>query len=82
MPSGILQRPFCPNILALGTAFYYENELADVSLPQAARTRAIQAAYRQATSASERDNAPSASNIRGLGTLGGDDDTKAVAGAS
>ncbi|KAH6669114.1 NADH:ubiquinone oxidoreductase 11.5kD subunit [Plectosphaerella plurivora] len=48
---------------------------------EAARTRALQAAYRQVVSASARDSAPSASNIRGLGTLTGDEDTKLVAGA-
>ncbi|KAK1968250.1 NADH:ubiquinone oxidoreductase 11.5kD subunit [Colletotrichum eremochloae] len=49
---------------------------------EAARTRALQAAYRKAESTSARDNAPSAGQIRNLGLLGKEDDTKAVTGSS
>ncbi|ROT40136.1 NADH:ubiquinone oxidoreductase 11.5kD subunit [Sodiomyces alkalinus F11] len=36
---------------------------------EAARTRALQAAYRKAATASEREGFPSAGHIRSLGTL-------------
>ncbi|WYZ46492.1 hypothetical protein EsH8_IX_000717 [Colletotrichum jinshuiense] len=49
---------------------------------EAARTRALQAAYRKAESASARDSAPSAGQIRNLGLLGKEDDTKTVTGSS
>ncbi|CRK45464.1 hypothetical protein BN1723_006630, partial [Verticillium longisporum] len=45
---------------------------------EAARTRALQAAYRKAATASERDSAPSAGHIRSLGTLGGEESTKSL----
>lgn len=48
---------------------------------QAARTRALQAAYRKAESASARDNSPSVGQIRNLGLIGKEDDTKAVTGS-
>lgn len=47
---------------------------------QHARALALQAAYARAQSATPRDNAPSASQIRNLGLLGKTEDTKAVLG--
>lgn len=49
---------------------------------EAARTRALQAAYRKAATASERDSAPSAGHIRSLGTLGGEESTKSLTESS
>ncbi len=48
---------------------------------QAARTKALQTAYRRAEAANPRDNAPKAGQIRNLGLLDADDDTKAVLGS-
>ncbi|KAF9870836.1 NADH: ubiquinone oxidoreductase subunit [Colletotrichum karsti] len=48
---------------------------------EAARTRALQSAYRKAELASPRDNAPSAGQIRNLGLLGKEEDTKVVTGS-
>ncbi|KAK6071832.1 NADH:ubiquinone oxidoreductase 11.5kD subunit [Seiridium cupressi] len=45
---------------------------------EAARTRALQAAYRKAESSGGRDNAPTAGQIRNLGLLDKDEDTKKV----
>lgn len=45
-----------------------------------ARALALQAAYARAQSATARDDAPSASQIRNLGLLGKTEDTKAVLG--
>ncbi|KAI1172299.1 hypothetical protein F4777DRAFT_519202 [Nemania sp. FL0916] len=47
---------------------------------EATRVRQLQAAYRKAESASPRDNAPSAGQIRNLGLLDKEDDTKKVLG--
>lgn len=48
---------------------------------KAARTKALQTAYRRAEAASPRDSAPKAGQIRNLGLLDADDDTKAVLGS-
>ncbi|EGR46379.1 hypothetical protein MKX07_004658 [Trichoderma sp. CBMAI-0711] len=45
-----------------------------------ARALALQAAYARSQSATARDDAPSASQIRNLGLLGKTEDTKAVLG--
>ncbi|KAK2767522.1 hypothetical protein FQN54_003679 [Arachnomyces sp. PD_36] len=45
---------------------------------EAARTRAMQAAYRKAEAANPRENAPKAEQIRNLGLLGKEEDSKAV----
>ncbi|KAI1414244.1 hypothetical protein F5Y13DRAFT_159073 [Hypoxylon sp. FL1857] len=47
---------------------------------EAARVRALQAAYRKAEASSARENAPSAGQIRNLGLLGKEEDTKQVLG--
>lgn len=48
---------------------------------QAARTKALQTAYRRAEAANPRDSAPKAGQIRNLGLLDADDDTKAILGS-
>ena len=45
---------------------------------QAAKITALQAAYRKAEAQHPRENAPKAGQIRSLGLLGKEDDTKAV----
>ena len=45
---------------------------------QAARTRALQHAYRRAEAAHPRENAPKVGSIRNLGLLGKDEDTRDV----
>lgn len=50
--------------------------------PQAARVMALQAAYRKAEINQGRENAPTAGQIRNLGLLNKEDDTKKVLGAS
>lgn len=45
---------------------------------QAAKIQALQAAYRKAEAQYPRDNAPRAGQIRSLGLLGKEEDTKAV----
>ncbi len=45
---------------------------------QAARTRALQHAYRRAEAAHPRENAPKAGTIRALGLLDREADTKSV----
>ncbi|TAQ85411.1 hypothetical protein B7494_g6269 [Chlorociboria aeruginascens] len=45
---------------------------------EASRIRELQRAYRKAEAAYPRDNAPKAGEIRNLGLLGKDDDTRAV----
>ncbi|KAI1188528.1 hypothetical protein F5B17DRAFT_395251 [Nemania serpens] len=47
---------------------------------EAARVRQLQAAYRKAETSSPRDNAPSAGQIRNLGLLDKEEDTKKVLG--
>ncbi|KAI0532965.1 hypothetical protein GGR58DRAFT_517306 [Xylaria digitata] len=47
---------------------------------EAARVRQLQAAYRKAEASSARDNAPSAGQIRNLGLLDKEEDTKKVLG--
>lgn len=49
---------------------------------QAARVMALQAAYRKAEINQGRENAPTAGQIRNLGLLNKEDDTKKVLGAS
>ncbi|KAI0200987.1 hypothetical protein F4808DRAFT_426146 [Astrocystis sublimbata] len=49
---------------------------------EAARVKYLQAAYRKAEAASPRDNAPSAGQIRNLGLLDKEEDTKKVLGES
>lgn len=49
---------------------------------QAARVMALQAAYRKAEINQGRENAPTAGQIRNLGLLNKDEDTKKVLGAS
>lgn len=51
-------------------------------MEQHARALAIQAAYARADSATARDNAPSAKQIRNLGLLDKEEDTKKVLGQS
>lgn len=46
-------------------------------LPQASRTAAIQHAYRKAAASNPRDDAPKAGEIRSLGLLDKDEDSKA-----
>lgn len=48
---------------------------------QAARVMALQAAYRKAEINQGRENAPTAGQIRNLGLLNKEDDTKKVLGA-
>jgi NADH dehydrogenase (ubiquinone) Fe-S protein 5 len=48
---------------------------------QAARVKALQTAYRKAETASARESAPSAGQIRNLGLLDKEEDTKKVLGA-
>ncbi|KAK6211877.1 hypothetical protein LQW54_005578 [Pestalotiopsis sp. IQ-011] len=45
---------------------------------EAARTRALQSAFRKAESSAGRDSAPTAGQIRNLGLIDKDDDTKKV----
>ena len=45
---------------------------------QAARTRALQTAYRRAEAANPRENAPKVGAIRNLGLLNKEEDTKNV----
>ncbi|KAI1391294.1 uncharacterized protein F4822DRAFT_396248 [Hypoxylon trugodes] len=47
---------------------------------EAARVRALQAAYRKAEASSARENAPSAGQIRNLGLIDKEEDTKQVLG--
>lgn len=47
---------------------------------QATRVRALQTAYRKAEAAHPRDDAPQPGQIRNLGLLGKDEDSKAVMG--
>ncbi|KAI1164365.1 hypothetical protein F5B18DRAFT_650845 [Nemania serpens] len=47
---------------------------------EAARVRQLQAAYRKAEASSARDSAPSAGQIRNLGLLDKEEDTKKVLG--
>ncbi|KAI2608479.1 uncharacterized protein GGS25DRAFT_490481 [Hypoxylon fragiforme] len=47
---------------------------------EAARVKALQAAYRKAESSSARENAPNAGQIMSLGLLGKEEDTKQVLG--
>ncbi|GAP90810.1 putative NADH:ubiquinone oxidoreductase subunit [Rosellinia necatrix] len=47
---------------------------------EAARVKQLQAAYREAESMSARDNAPSAGQIRNLGLIDKEEDTKKVLG--
>ncbi|KAI0898134.1 hypothetical protein F5B19DRAFT_17754 [Rostrohypoxylon terebratum] len=47
---------------------------------EAVRVKQLQAAYRKAEAASARENAPSAGQIRNLGLLGKEEDTKHVLG--
>lgn len=49
---------------------------------QAARVMALQAAYRKAEINQGRENPPTAGQIRNLGLLNKEDDTKKVLGAS
>ncbi|KAH8887359.1 hypothetical protein GQ53DRAFT_749839 [Thozetella sp. PMI_491] len=49
---------------------------------EVARVNALQTAYRKAEAANPRDDAPSASQIRNLGLLNKEDDTKKVLGGS
>lgn len=49
---------------------------------QAARVMALQAAYRKAELNQGRENAPTAGQIRNLGLLNKEEDTKKVLGAS
>ncbi|KAL2053563.1 hypothetical protein ABVK25_006216 [Lepraria finkii] len=49
---------------------------------EAARTRALQHAYRRAEAAHPRENAPKAGTIRNLGLLGKEEDTKSVLSAT
>ncbi|KAI1098536.1 hypothetical protein F4804DRAFT_121023 [Jackrogersella minutella] len=49
---------------------------------EAARVKALQVAYRKAEASSSRENAPTASQIRNLGLLGKEEDTKAVLNGS
>lgn len=49
---------------------------------QHARALAMQAAYARAESSTPRDDAPSAKQIRNLGLLGKEEDTKKVLGQS
>lgn len=51
-------------------------------LSQAARVMALQAAYRKAELNQGRENAPTAGQIRNLGLLNKEEDTKKVLGAS
>ncbi len=53
----------------------------DGHVPQHARVVSLQAAYRKAESTSARDNAPNAGQIRNLGLLGKEEDTKKVLGS-
>ena len=54
-----------------------EVQLVTLNL-QAARVQAIQDALRKAEAAHPRENAPKAGQIRSLGLIGKEDDTKAV----
>lgn len=49
---------------------------------QYARAQAIQDALRKAEAATPRENAPKAGQIRSLGLIGKEEDTKSVLGAS
>ncbi|KAJ9142672.1 hypothetical protein NKR23_g7099 [Pleurostoma richardsiae] len=49
---------------------------------EAARVRALQAAYRRAETATARENAPTAGQIRNLGLLNKEDDTNKVLATS
>ncbi|KAK3327722.1 hypothetical protein B0T19DRAFT_400558 [Cercophora scortea] len=49
---------------------------------EAARVKALQAAYRKAEAEGSRETAPNAGQIRNLGLLSREDDTKKVLGAS
>ena len=49
---------------------------------QAARTLALQSAYRRAEAAHPRENAPKIGQIRNLGLLGQEEDSKAVLAAT
>lgn len=53
---------------------------ADRWVTQAARTKALQNAYRRAEAAHPRENAPKAGSIRNLGLLDREDDTRSVLG--
>lgn len=59
-----------------------DNVLMGYSPNQAARTRALQHAYRRAEAATPRENAPKAGTIRNLGLLGKEEDTKKVIAAT
>jgi len=48
---------------------------------EAARTRAMQHAYRKAEASHPRENAPRAEQISSLGLLGKEEDTKTVLGS-
>jgi len=48
---------------------------------QAARTRALQHAYRKAEAAHPREHSPRAGTIRNLGLLDREEDTKSVLGS-
>ena len=53
-------------------------DVSDRSLFKAAKITALQSAYRKAEAQHPRENAPKAGQIRSLGLLGKDEDTKAV----
>lgn len=53
-----------------------------VALLQAARAKVLQAAYRQAEAKKLRENPPTAGQIRNLGLLDKEEDTKTVLGSS
>lgn len=55
-----------------------EEDIADSLNLQAAKIQALQLAYRKAEAAHPSDNAPRAGQIRSLGLLGKEEDTKAV----
>lgn len=50
--------------------------------PQAARVKMLQAAYRRAEAQKLHENPPTAGQIRNLGLLDKEEDTKKVVGAS
>lgn len=60
----------------------FPSAIGHADLQQHARALAIQAAYARADTATARDNAPSAKQIRNLGLLDKDEDTKKVLGQS